>query len=805
MASIFEHSSPARALWRTCLASAFRSALACTLVGFTTLYGPASLRRQVAFPAFSYVTVILVITDATLGDTLRGCWLALYATVQSLGPAMLSLWLIGPARLSSSTTATAVALGSFVVAMPERTHLVAKRIALGQIVVVYVLAFINGVHTDAVMHTLHVAASTAVGILACVLALLVPIPRLASQEVKHNCELLVENDSERLKLLVKAFCAEDNTSARASIYQAKLVASSGNKFLQGVKKYQESMQWERLPLKFLKQSRYTNSKNRMQDVEIPLRGMEMALNNNHTFPVTMIDEELKDGLVRLEKNMNVGTIFPCDSSTTVPESLAEDMKFPQTLKTRPLTHRDLPPFFFLFCTKVLQSKLLSTKASCTSVQDNLIPNNGKLIDFSKHNSTSKSSIWSALGLKVKSQRLMPAFKCSLSVGFAVLFGSLYSRENGYWAGLPVAISLAASREATFRVANVKAHGTVLGTVYGVLGCFVFERFFPIRFLSLLPWFVFTSFLQRSRLYGQAGAISAVIGAILILGRKNFGPPSEFAIVRIVETFIGLSCSIVVDLALQPTRSSTLAKIQLSKCLETLQDCIDSVSLQASKDCLGEKQKKLRECVNELSKFIGEAEVEPNFWFLPFNSACYGKLFKSLSKIVDLLLFSGYAVELLQEDSQASRKKIAHLVDADLEHFKEVVSPSIKCFREVVAIKSVSFLEKELGKRKISYDVELGKSSKTNGLANKEGIDKVVNSFLENSQGVVDKIHGVEDEEELKSQMVLSLSALGFCMSSLITETREIEEGIKELVQWENPSVQVNLYEISSMIHALHNN
>lgn len=183
MASIFEHSSPARALWRTCLASAFRSALACTLVGFTTLYGPASLRRQVAFPAFSYVTVILVITDATLGDTLRGCWLALYATVQSLGPAMLSLWLIGPARLSSSTTATAVALGSFVVAMPERTHLVAKRIALGQIVIVYVLAFINGVHTDAVMHTLHVAASTAVGILACVLALLVPIPRLASQEV----------------------------------------------------------------------------------------------------------------------------------------------------------------------------------------------------------------------------------------------------------------------------------------------------------------------------------------------------------------------------------------------------------------------------------------------------------------------------------------------------------------------------------------------------------------------------------------------------------------------------------------------
>lgn len=179
MAFISENSSRARAVWRTCLAAAFRTALACTVVGCATLYG----RPHVAFPAFSYVTVILVVTDATLGDTLRGCWLALYATVQSLGPALLSLWVIGPGRLSSGTTAVAVAVGAFAVAVPETTHLVAKRIALGQIVIVYVIAFINGVHTDALTHSLHVATSTAIGVLACVFALLLPIPRLASHEV----------------------------------------------------------------------------------------------------------------------------------------------------------------------------------------------------------------------------------------------------------------------------------------------------------------------------------------------------------------------------------------------------------------------------------------------------------------------------------------------------------------------------------------------------------------------------------------------------------------------------------------------
>lgn len=179
----------ANALWRQCLASAFRIALACTIVGCITLYGPSSIQRLIAFPAFSYVTVILIVNvDATLGDTLRGCWLALYATIQSIGPAMLSLWAIGPSRFTTGTTALAVALAAFVVALPaETTHLIAKRIGLGQIVIVYVVAYVNGVHTEPVMHPLRVAASAAIGVLASVLALLIPFPRLASQQVNKWC------------------------------------------------------------------------------------------------------------------------------------------------------------------------------------------------------------------------------------------------------------------------------------------------------------------------------------------------------------------------------------------------------------------------------------------------------------------------------------------------------------------------------------------------------------------------------------------------------------------------------------------
>ncbi|XP_011042678.1 PREDICTED: uncharacterized protein LOC105138325 [Populus euphratica] len=800
----------ARAVWLRCLASAFRTALACTIVGCTTLYGPASIRHHIAFPAFSYATVILIVTDATLGDALHGCWLALYATVQSVGPALLSLWLIGPAMLTGGTISLAVAVGAFVVVFPEGTHLVAKRIALGQIVIVYVVAFINGVHTEAIMHALHVAASTAIGVLACVLALLLPYPRLACWELKLNCERLAENVSERLNLYVKAFCAEDNALALTSISQARSLAVAGAKLLQCITRYQESVKWERLPLRFLR-NLYLNPGERLQELEIPLRGMEMALTSCTTsLPVRILDGETKHGLVQLVENVSLAQkqIKNCLSrdSLTVPESNADNIvESHQTLQTISTRHQDLPSFFFLFCMKLLLCKSLGKPITPTQQKGSSTP--------CKQTGFSKSTWMSNWSTSVSSKRLMPAFKCSLSLGLAVLFGLIYSKNDGYWSGLPVAISLAAAREATFKVANAKAQGTVLGTVYGVFGCFVFERHLSIRFISLLPWFVVTSFLRHSKTYGQAGGISAVIGAVLVLGRKNFGPPSEFAIARIVETFIGLSCSIMVDLLLQPTRASSLAKTQLSKCFETLSACIGSISLAANnKTNLLENQRRLKLDVSELGKFIGEAEVEPNFWFLPFPSPCYFNLLGSLSRLVDLLIFSADAVGLLEHESQkfgASWKEYVTKLDGDLEIFKEMAGSLVKCFEDVTMLLSLEFLEKELENKNISHDLEMGKSSnrnifKVSGL-DEDKIDSVTSSYLQHSKEMVDKFHADDEgERELKSQVVLCMSALGFCMNNLIKETKKIEKGIIEILQWENPSKHINLYEISCKIRALYN-
>ncbi|KAM7259755.1 hypothetical protein ACFE04_015496 [Oxalis oulophora] len=787
-------SARSRSVWLSCLSSGFRTALACSIVGCITLYGPTSIKRQLAFPAFSYVTLILVITDATLGDTLYGCWLALYATVQTIGPAILTLWLVGPARLTNITTAVAVAAAAFIVVLPEGTHLKAKRIALGQIVITYVIGFINGAKTEPVMHPLRVAASTGVGVLACVLALMLPYPRLASYRVKQNYKLLSENASARLKLYVKAFCAEEQTSALAFISQAKLLSLAGRKLVLNIKLYQESMKWERLPFKFLRFYQM-NTGERLQALDLPLRGMEMAVTTcTNTFPIrNVVDQHFKESLISLERHIDQTITIARNS--TVPETNAVNItKFLQTLQTMPTTQNEVSSVFFLFCMKTLHRKLLAKQI------DKSVPSSSK-------NEDEYSLFWSTwVAVHLNKKRLMEAFRCSLSLGLAVLFGLMYSKENGYWSGLPVAISMAAAREATFKVANVKAQGTVLGTVYGVFGCFVLERFMLIKFLSLIPWFIFTSFLRKSRMYGQAGGISAVIGAVLLLGRKNFGPPSEFAIARITETFIGLSCSVTVDLMFKPTRASSLAKIQLSKTLGALHDCVNSLSLQPCDNSV----EKLNMQVNELAKFMEEAEMEPNFWFLPFHTDCYNKLFKSLSKMVDLLSFSKDALRLIIVEQESTKVGIMinlKELKGDLDHFKEIMCCLTKCLQDVSLIKSLALLDKELQVKYIStVDVESDRSNifSINGSEGDQEIEKILNSYHQHSKDFVDKIQGDEDErKKLKSRMILNLSAFGYCMRSLTKEILEIKEGIEELVQWENPSSFINLNEISCKVRALY--
>lgn len=297
------------------------------------------------------------------------------------------------------------------------------------------------------------------------------------------------------------------------------------------------------------------------------------------------------------------------------------------------------------------------------------------------------------------------------------------------------------------------------------------------------------------MYGQAGGVSAVIGALLILGRKNFGPPHEFAITRLTEAFIGLSCLIIVELVLQRARTTTLARSQLFRTLGALQECIQHVGFPLpQKDMPGyqnlvaltEKQKTLQMQVNDLEEISKYASMEPDFWYLPFPTTCYNKLQATLSKMVDLLQYVAYISEILPQLSErcgAAWRELQEPIIGDLQLFKEDVSSSLKYLEKITMVKSLAFFEKQLQEGKIFHDLEAGQLTSRNmlGSAGRDtAAEQILNSYIQHAKEVGEKVCANECEEELKGKIILCLGSLGFCIDRIL-----LKETNASFREWNN--------------------
>ncbi|XP_076928899.1 uncharacterized protein LOC143593034 [Bidens hawaiensis] len=487
-------------------------------------------------------------------------------------------------------------------------------------------------------------------------------------------------------------------------------------------------------------------------------GMKMAISAISSFPIP-IDENMKTTLqstrVKQMLKLELGEGFvPFDDAVTFPER--KDELFGtgtplDTLVNISPTHENLPVFLFLSCFDLLIKNQNTDPKPESKVKQ----------------PTGQSS----------TDRLVFALKCSIALGLAVLLGMLFDKKNGYWSGLTIAISFVKGTLPIFTVANNRIHGTAIGSVYGVLGSILLHQVPEIRFIILLPWIVFTSMLQHSQMFGESGGIAAVIGALLILGRKNYGPPKQFAIARLTEVSIGLFCMVLLEVVLHPVRAATKVKLKVSRCLGTLDECLNEIA--SSKENI----KKLKSELDRLKNVINIANLEPSFWFLPFKASCYENTKDRLSKMVDLMEIMSYNIKFISSLSQGCEdglKEVTEHINGSLEILKHSTSPSVKCLQKIMLVRSNKTFDQHLQESEGFYELESG-SQPT------EEATKVMNGFVHRLKVVMGK---VRSEDECKRKLVIHLNSLGFCIGSLVGETMEIEKCIKEIIRCENPEPQV---------------
>ncbi|XP_024980995.1 uncharacterized protein LOC112517856 [Cynara cardunculus var. scolymus] len=779
-------------LWWERLGSAFRTAIACTIIGCTALYGPEHLQHQIQYPSVAYVTAILIVSDATLGTTLRGCWQALCATVVVVPSSMLCLWVVGPSSFTETGAAVAVALSAFLVAVPECLPLLTKRIAFAQLVIIYVGAVVRGHDAGPLTHPIHIAACTALGASASVLALILPYPRLAVTEVKKQFQLYTENASERTSLYMKAFLSEDETTADDLVSQAKPIAQSGTHLLNHINHIQEGVNWERHRLRDFKRS-FVNMGDRLDDIETPIKGMEMALAAIPSFPLEIVDDELRTVLqsARVQQTLKLEDakcFVPFDDAMTVPERKDELFeKSLHTLANVPPTHKNLPAFFFLSCFELLVNN--------SSMNPKPESHDGQKVHVAEE------SINRPNKTQTSKERLMFALKCSISLGLAVLLGMIFDKKNGYWSGLTIAISFVEGRLPIFTVANARVQGTAIGTVYGVLGSCLLHQYPEMRFVILLPWIVFTSLLHHSQMFGESGGIAAVIGALLILGRKNYGEPKEFAIARITEVSIGLFFFVLLEILLKPVRPATMVKRQLSRCLETVDECLHRIATRKENGApifpsLKENLKKLKSDIDQLKNLSQDAKSEPGFWFLPFRASCYDNLQKSFTQMVDLMQIMIYNMEFivnLSESSDGSYRELQEHIYGDLMMMKENTSLRLKRLQKISLVKCIDTFDRQLQEREGFLDLESANRPTSNTTCvSMEADMKTTDAFLQHFKKVENKSEG---DNDFTGKTIIHLNSFEFCIGSLIRETMQIEKCIKDIIRSENPSRKVDFNDI----------
>ncbi|XP_023544569.1 uncharacterized protein LOC111804107 isoform X2 [Cucurbita pepo subsp. pepo] len=561
--------------------------------------------------------------------------------------------------------------------------------------------------------------------------------------------------------MVDGLGARSKAEAAASMADAKSLSIYGTKLLQSIKANMGGMIWER-------SQRGIDIAEKLEEIEVAMRGMEAAL-TSPSIAFGAMDEELCNLLNDLKPKaiLNLQQL----NFTTAPEK-KPTLSTHRPINISPIIPQILPVSFFLRCMEILLYDSTSAAASRNLVSEVKIGrrlNGGEATELG--DDCTKKTHWGiSSNMLPTSKSFCFALKCSITLGLAVYLGLTYTKRNGYWSGLTVAISFATERQAIFTVANARAQGTAMG------------------------------FLIHSRMYGQSGGIASALGALLVLGRKNYGIPSEFANARIIEACIGLLCYLTVEVVFNPTRAATLTKTEFSTTLELLQDCIKRVILIPHKNSyessstlipLIEQHKNLKSHVSQLEKFIIEAGFEPNFWTTPFQATCYDNLVKSLQKSVDILQFLVHEMRSLSLELNSSN------LSEDMEAFSKKVGCSLKFMEKVSLIKSLKELQSK------NQDMGKGSNHGSRALAlSEEDIEKIMGSFCQHANEILSKayING-EDEANLKAQMTQRLCSIGFCMECLMRETMAMEKEVHQLLKLENPSIHIDLQELSRKVDA----
>ncbi|KAL2619948.1 hypothetical protein R1flu_000153 [Riccia fluitans] len=444
------------------------------------------------------------------------------------------------------------------------------------------------------------------------------------------------------------------------------------------------------------------------------------------------------------------------------------------------------------------------------------------------NSTLWKWLWEQVRKRFKRHQVVRALKISLAMSLAALAGCLYNRMYSFWAEITVAFIIQNQQGGSFRMANLRLQGTVIGSIYAYLLVNILSKHPKLLLLSLVPWVVMLNYLKFSKLFGASGVIAGLTAAIVMLGGDGL-PIQQLAVIRITENFIGVLALILVEAIVWPQRAAALSRKELVSCFIDLRDCVKTVvEAYTGHHCHLHRKlvvQEIRELEGHVRKRIAqqmllqaEAQMEPELWSHPFPAEIYSKLLHIQSRMHDLLLLMLSSLHAAIEDCLTEQiHKLVGPLQTSLAALEDEVLSSLHLLQKLLQMgtstvdglsknsscekkrpkirtlitnvhgKSFSDLRKMMGE---VHPLLLLESQERDidgtPLSLKRTMDAFEASYEHVVGGFIADKKANPDAQILSNAAMLSFSALTFSLQSLLGETVQLQKAVHELLHFENP-------------------
>ncbi|KAL2650533.1 hypothetical protein R1flu_018661 [Riccia fluitans] len=432
---------------------------------------------------------------------------------------------------------------------------------------------------------------------------------------------------------------------------------------------------------------------------------------------------------------------------------------------------------------------------------------------------------------------------------AAVFGNFVLPNNIHscWAPITVSFIIGNLQGGAFRLASLRIQGTVVGAIFGYL---VVSELYTYKYLLpiiLAVWVSLSDYIRYSKTHGYSGLVSSLTAAILMSSDYDGTDIKAFAMDRIAMTFIGVACFVLIEPTIFPERAVVLVREELLISLKRLRDCVAAiVAVYTTQGCvkcrtaavndMQKLEQELRTGLVAQSLLRDEAVLEPDLWFVPFPVGVYSRLITTQKRMLDLLFFMVCSLQASTQDwSDDHMQKLLKPLRSSLTALEDEVLLTVDTLYKLLEKGASSWnllarvtrvlrafrglfhcvrdVEKgaaqpggrlprlrrpmdvfEPSRRAARALLALGHRRRSIGgtpMRLKTTMERFEQTFESVLHDVMtahkNKLEATVGEGHvLSNSVMLSISSLSFCLHSLLQETVDLEKGVWELLQAENP-------------------